>query len=588
LLGGAAGDEPASQVAGGDGAAAAVRQALEAERSNDGAARVKHLCDALAADATCAPAHWHLGRVFVEGQWHDVDVAAKLTANSSHYAQYRQQREALGGDPKKDLRLAKWCELAGMPDRAKLHYARVLLNRSATGSQAEEAKKELELEQFGGRYLTRDEIAAEERKLAQAAEAFQIWRPKLANWQKAIEGNSAARAEYALEQLQAVDDAAVIPVLEASLPSASETMSLAIIAVLARFPEQRSTEALTRAAVLSAHPRARDAAVAELKQRKLHDYVPLLMSALNPYTRSQFAIQHSPDGAVRYVHNVYQERPDRNVLATKERLAQPVNVERVVPTTDIDERGTSPLFRTNEDLYLLLEARQAASQVERQVAAMNAAAQRFNRAVFDALEQTTQQQLPRDPTKWWTWWKEYNEVDSSRPTYAFVDRYASKFVSTYQTTVRHSCFVPGTLVWTESGPQAIETIQVGDRVLSQDPDTGELALKLVVRTTVSPPSRLLELRVGEESIVASLGHPFWVNGLGWRMIKELKTEDRLHSWAGSLEVAEVIQRTDQQPVHNLVVADFHSYFVGQNKVLVHDNTYRTPTRALVPGLVAAR
>jgi hypothetical protein len=34
-----------------------------------------------------------------------------------------------------------------------------------------------------------------------------------------------------------------------------------------------------------------------------------------------------------------------------------------------------------------------------------------------------------------------------------------------------------------------------------------------------------------------------------------------------------------------VVADFHTYFVGEAKILSHDNTIRQPTNAVVPGLV---
>jgi hypothetical protein len=40
-------------------------------------------------------------------------------------------------------------------------------------------------------------------------------------------------------------------------------------------------------------------------------------------------------------------------------------------------------------------------------------------------------------------------------------------------------------------------------------------------------------------------------------------------------------------VYNLVVADFHTYFVGQTKLLSHDVTPREPTLARVPGLIEA-
>ena len=38
--------------------------------------------------------------------------------------------------------------------------------------------------------------------------------------------------------------------------------------------------------------------------------------------------------------------------------------------------------------------------------------------------------------------------------------------------------------------------------------------------------------------------------------------------------------------YNLVIADFNTYFVGESGILVHDNTARRPTQAVVPGLTA--
>jgi len=38
----------------------------------------------------------------------------------------------------------------------------------------------------------------------------------------------------------------------------------------------------------------------------------------------------------------------------------------------------------------------------------------------------------------------------------------------------------------------------------------------------------------------------------------------------------------------LIVADFHTYFIGQRRILTHDNTIRGPTSDLLPGLPADR
>ena len=58
---------------------------------------------------------------------------------------------------------------------------------------------------------------------------------------------------------------------------------------------------------------------------------------------------------------------------------------------------------------------------------------------------------------------------------------------------------------------------------------------------------------------------------------------RLHAVNGT-QVIEAIEQTGFEATYNLIVADFHTYFVGQAKVLSHDNTIREPTVALVPGL----
>jgi hypothetical protein len=54
---------------------------------------------------------------------------------------------------------------------------------------------------------------------------------------------------------------------------------------------------------------------------------------------------------------------------------------------------------------------------------------------------------------------------------------------------------------------------------------------------------------------------------------------------GSVEIQEVAA---QQPAeaYNLVVSDWHNYFVGEGKLLAHDNSPLEETTTLVPGLPA--
>jgi hypothetical protein len=145
------------------------------------------------------------------------------------------------------------------------------------------------------------------------------------------------------------------------------------------------------------------------------------------------------------------------------------------------------------------------------------------------------------------------------------------------------CLAAGTPVWTAKGPLANERIRVGDLVLSQHAETGELAYKPVLRTTVRPSGKLIRIQAASEEFQTSGGHLFWVAGQGWTKSRDLQSGQVLHTVAGPAYVSYVESGTEAE-TYNLVVADFNTYFVGDAKVLSHDNTVRTPTRAIVPGL----
>jgi hypothetical protein len=146
-----------------------------------------------------------------------------------------------------------------------------------------------------------------------------------------------------------------------------------------------------------------------------------------------------------------------------------------------------------------------------------------------------------------------------------------------------SCLVAGTPVWTDRGPLAIETVQIGDRVLSQNVETGELAYKPVLRTTVRPQRPLLALEIGPRTVRMTEGHLFWISGRGWTKARDIKAGMLIHDVTGTT-VVRPAGSTKAEPTYNLVVADFHTYFVGETKVLSHDITPAESTDVLVPGL----
>ncbi|TDC74172.1 RHS repeat-associated core domain-containing protein [Actinomadura sp. 7K507] len=167
-----------------------------------------------------------------------------------------------------------------------------------------------------------------------------------------------------------------------------------------------------------------------------------------------------------------------------------------------------------------------------------------------------------------------------------------------------SSFVPGTPVLLADGsPRDIEDIEVGDKVLATDPETGETAPQSVLGTITSKGDKhLVQITVdtdaplrfrttGDEPqpsatetglkgtksgvVVATDDHPFWVAGdiNQWVEAADLKPGMWLRTSAGTyIQITAVKTHTAYQRVHNLTVDTDHTYHVavGSADVLVHN------------------
>ncbi len=145
-----------------------------------------------------------------------------------------------------------------------------------------------------------------------------------------------------------------------------------------------------------------------------------------------------------------------------------------------------------------------------------------------------------------------------------------------------SCFAAGTMIETADGDRPIEEIQIGDLVLSANPETGEIAYKPVVNTYVHVTDTVLYLTIDEEIIETTEDHPFWVEGQGWTSAKLLQPGDVVRLKDGSTQCVDNIEivelpEGEYVAVYNFEVANFHTYFVSDYDVLVH-NKCKEPTR----------
>ncbi len=143
------------------------------------------------------------------------------------------------------------------------------------------------------------------------------------------------------------------------------------------------------------------------------------------------------------------------------------------------------------------------------------------------------------------------------------------------------CFLAGTDVLMADGKtRDIEDIEVGDRVLATDPETGESGPRVVTRRIVTESDKHFnKLSIatddGVESLTATHEHPFWSpSERHWVEARDLQSGMTLLTDDGTTVIVTANEAfTKHARTYNLTVDDLHTYYVlaGVTPVLVHNS-----------------
>lgn len=561
-----------------------VSEALHREVYGDAFDRQRLLDEALQQSPSLDAAHWHSGHVNIKGKWLTYEEAAAQSQLQPRLAEYRQQREKAIDTVAGQLALANWCQRNRLEEQERAHLSRVV----ELSPDHAEARQRLGHLLVNGEWLSADQRRAEAERATAQRKAVADWQPTLREIARNLE-RGALQRQAAEVKLRQINDPAAIPAMEQVISPVSEPAAKLVVETIAAMSQHEASVALARQAVFSPHDAVRELACEKLQSRPHEEFVPQLLSTLRTPVTSRSQIYRGRGGSLVCQQVLAREGQTRHDVAVLETEYQ--RIARADGSRD-DSLGRA-----------LGDAQEKAVTREMAIERENALAGEVNAQVMFVLEKSTGTILPSTPQDWWAWWNKENEVyvasdkpirqQYQREEIAIVDRSFNPTAPSGQQSTQVSaptleemdCLAAGTKVWTELGPQSIEEIRVGDRVLAQDADTGELAYKPVLGTTIRPASRLVKINVGQSSITTSGGHLYWVAGEGWRKARELQSGDEIHSVRGTVRVSSV-EKAELAPTYNLIVADFATYFVGDGLIFSHDNTIRQPTNALVPGLAS--
>jgi hypothetical protein len=607
---------------------AQVQLALWCEAHGLDAERLKHLAQAVLSDPKDVTARGLLGLVAFGSRWEPADrvrdrarADEERTAKLAEYEGRRARvsdkelriRQAVdrfkqNGLPeaaylartKGDRELAQahvnlgmWCERQGLEPEAQAHFTTAV----HFDPYREATWKHLGYLRRNGRWVTREQNAAEEKEEHEQRQANRRWEPLLKAWKHGLVDKH-LRVE-AQERLAALTDPRAIPSIQKVFAAdGPEAEAMQQVQLLGRIDDPRSSRTLADLAVLARSGAVRRAAIEVLRARPPRDYAGPLVEAIRGTTRYQVQPVPGPGstGALLletpqfYVIRTYDAAPvfqpaptfrgyvgyDANGLPV---IAQGLDLDHL--KREQDPERAAALVRDIEmrTANLIAQANLRADVVRQrmaddlnEIAMVNEQVRAHNARISPVLQLAAgaPASLGDDETSWHVWWYDqlgYSYQASPKPTIV-QDATPPQVPPPYITT----CFVAGTPVHTLAGPRPIEAIQVGDQVLSQDTTTGALKFQSVVFRHHNPPGPTLRVALANgESLVCSVYHRFWRAGLGWAMARELRPGDTLRTLGGLVRVAAV--ETDSiRPLYNLDVAGSRSFFVGTSDVLVHDNT----------------
>jgi len=136
------------------------------------------------------------------------------------------------------------------------------------------------------------------------------------------------------------------------------------------------------------------------------------------------------------------------------------------------------------------------------------------------------------------------------------------------------CFSGETIVLTKNGQKRIDEIHDNELVLAKDVYTGETAYKPVKHVYIKSTTNFVVLNLEGEQIRTTASHLFFTDSGWWKAAENLRVGDKVFTSSNTLKAIISIsfeKLAKPERIYNLNVEDYHTYFVGTQALLVHNN-----------------
>jgi hypothetical protein len=449
--------------------------------------------------------------------------------------------------------LGLWCEQQGLTPEAIAHFTAV----TRLDPNCADAWSRLGCRKVGGRWLSEAQIAAEQAEATAQKRADERWGPRLKQWWKDWLADKDHRPE-AEEALARELEPRAVPTIRALFTHGTDEQQLVAVLLYDRIDSPEATRELSRFATLDRDPEVRQRAVEALTRRDPKEVIEPLIGLMRAPISVQITRGQGPNPVTQ------MQVEDEKTILRKSYVAK--NVRTMVRPGSMNFGFLAPVLTPTR-----ISPRTVQQQLSLDYGTVmnrNSYRRETNESARHVLNELTGQDLGPEPDSWRRWLADQRGYAYVSPT-PTPKRQITRVG--YFVGYHHSCFAKGTPVRTLLGLKPIESLRVGDQVLSEDPASGALSYQPIVAVYHNPPGPTLKIRLDAEEIVSTPIHRFWRVGKGWALARDMKPGDQVRVLGGLSTVA-AVEADVVQPVFNLELSGVHSFFVGQHGALVHDNS----------------
>ena len=542
---------------------------------------------------------WHAGKVFVGNRWSNVDEL-NIENLPKRISRYLEQRDKTTLNVEGHRALARWCSQEKLEMQEKAHWAAVC---DLSPNDAE-ARQKLGHRLIGGRWISQEQWNAADKQMQDRLANYRKWLPRIKSIASAVQGTDINAKSKALDSLRQIQDESAVQSLAVAAILVDGDQARPFVAAIRRFHSEDACLALTRIAIDDPASVASKEAVAGLKEYRPEFYVRNLLGLVEEDVEFSSRISARPTGEL-----VLEQLWARDTSNAKTVLAIDTVLQAAEKNISADPGPWGNLRARNQfetrrlgRTILQMDIKDSVSGIAKSVseqtvegnlarnkeivALENARHQEDRQRVFSVLKSCLGVDNGSSAKDWWAWWdseNDSNHIEARTQSYQYIrdENYAVQPVSVAVTRT-HECLIAGTLIQIQSGLKPIESIRVGDMVLSQNVETAAMELKPVLKTTLRDPAPIMEIKTSKDSIQATRGHFWWVSGQGWRRTRELEPGWVVHTATGSVRIESVEPMPKPEATYNMIVADNHSYFVGESRLLSNDATELEPSLLAIP------